>query len=169
MGNLAAESAFLDLVGSQRVGAPAGRFLTTFENAFRTHFPERRGLAMHSRTPRVPQSKKKLIELPAEAWRAPNNSRIHARDLGCALAVPCRIPTPNRVFAWTGNPAANCGLQFPAGFPLQKQVFIWSVDPAANCRLRFPAGFPLQIKCSFGVGILQGTGSEQAKPGIRLR
>ena len=72
--NFAAQFTFLDLVGFQRVGAPAGRFLTTFENAFRTHFPERRGLAMHSRTPRVPQSKKKLMELPAEVWRAPNNS-----------------------------------------------------------------------------------------------
>ena len=90
MGNLAAESAFLDLVGSQRVGAPAGRFSTTFENAFRTHFPERRGLAMHSRTPRVPQSKKKLIELPAEAWRAPNNSKIlrsDQRNLGFGSAT----------------------------------------------------------------------------------
>ena len=57
-------------------GAPAGRFFGRLrKNAFRAHFPERRGLAMHSRTPRVPQSKKKLIELPAEAWRAPNNSK----------------------------------------------------------------------------------------------
>ena len=124
---------------------------------------------MHSHAPRVPQSKKKLIELPAEVWRAPNNSRIHERDLGCALAVRCRIPSPNHVFIWTGDPAANCGLQFAAGFPLQSKVFMWSVNPAANCSLQFAAGFPLQIKCSFGVGILQRTGSEQAKPGIRLR
>ena len=109
---------------------PVLAVLTTFEDAFRTHFPERRGLAMHSRTPRVPQSKKKLIELPAEAWRAPNNSRMHERDLGCSLAVRCRIPTPNH-------------------------VFIWSVNPAEPCSLQGSAGFPLQIKCSFGVGILQ--------------
>ena len=47
-----------------------------FAAAFRADFPERRGLAMHSQPPQVPQSKKKLIELQTEASRATNNSTM---------------------------------------------------------------------------------------------
>ena len=47
-----------------------------FAAAFRANFPERRGLAVHPRTRRVPLGHSQLLESPTEASRATYNSSM---------------------------------------------------------------------------------------------